>query len=136
MNKLNSSLLPLVALSTVLSRSAVVAVAAHWPNRGNAATAAPVVTAKPVAKVHNVRVVMHDPGCHWFQSAGGGVTKTMAVKGPVVLTNMDEAALKVVGTSRTKQEPVGSRLYLSRGTYAITMVGQAPDDNHLKLTVS
>jgi hypothetical protein len=30
---------------------------------------------------------------------------------------------------------VGKTLLLGKGTYAITMVGQAPDDNHLKLVV-
>ena len=37
---------------------------------------------------------MHDPGCHWFQTANG-VARTMTIKGPVNLTNLDEGALSV-----------------------------------------
>ena len=82
-----------------------------------------------------VRVVMHDPGCHWFLT-GGGMKRTLHVTGTANLMNMDEAALRIVGASGTQVEPIGSMLHLSRGTYRITMVGQAPDDNHLKLVVS
>jgi hypothetical protein len=57
------------------------------------------------------------------------------VKGPVNLVNMDMAALNVAGASGTKVDHVGSGLRLTHGTYAITMVGQASDDNHLKLSV-
>ena len=81
-----------------------------------------------------VTVAMHDPGCHWF-SANGKFTKTMSVKGPVALANLDEATLKVAGPSGVRRDPVGKKITLSRGTYRITMVGQAPDDNILKLVV-
>jgi hypothetical protein len=86
----------------------------------------------PVGKT--VTVVMHDPGCHWF-SVNGKLLKTLTVSGPVRLANYDEAALLVAGKSGVKRAPVGKQIALGRGTYAITMVGQAPDDNHLKLTV-
>ena len=76
---------------------------------------------------------MHDPGCHWFSVDGAFKTK-LAVKGPAKLLNVDEAALKVVGARSTAAWRIGKTLLLGKGTYAITMVGQAPDDNHLKLS--
>jgi hypothetical protein len=81
-----------------------------------------------------VIVAMHDPGCHWFSTAGT-FRKTMTAKGPVALLNQDEAALRVVGPTGAKRDPVGKRVLLGRGVYTITMVGQAPDDNTLKLVV-
>lgn len=81
-----------------------------------------------------VTVVMKDPGCHWF-SVDGKFLTTLSVKGPVALSNFDEAALRVVGPSGVRQEGVGKKITLARGVYRITMVGQAADDNHLKLTV-
>ena len=91
-------------------------------------------TAKHAVAVKTVTVAMHDPGCHWF-STGGKFTKKLSVKGPVALLNLDEAALKVAGPSGVKREAVGKKLVLARGSYRITMVGQAPDDNTLTLTV-
>jgi hypothetical protein len=81
-----------------------------------------------------VTVVMHDPGCHWFSVNGAFKTK-LAVKGSAKLFNVDEAALKVVGAGAARRVGVGKTLLLAKGTYVITMVGQAPDDNHLKLVV-
>lgn len=81
-----------------------------------------------------VTVVMHDPGCHWF-SVEGRLRTSLAVRGPVALLNLDEAALKVVGPKGARLDPVGKRLVLSHGTYRITMVGQASDDNTLRLVV-
>ena len=81
-----------------------------------------------------VTVAMHDPGCHWFL-AGGMYVKSLSVKGPVSLLNVDEAALKIVGASVVKHDAVGKKVALVRGTYRITMVGQAPDDNTLMLIV-
>jgi len=82
-----------------------------------------------------VVVAMRDPGCHWFQ-VGTSFRKTLSVQGPVSLQNDDMAALKVVGPHGTKLDKVGGgRMTLTAGTYRITMVGQAPDDNHLRLTV-
>ena len=81
-----------------------------------------------------VTVVMKDPGCHWFAVGGKYLTK-MSVKGPVSLFNTDEAALKIVGGKTSKLDRVGGKLALAPGTYHITMVGQARDDNHLTLVV-
>jgi len=81
-----------------------------------------------------VTVVMKDPGCHWFSVAGKLKTK-LAVAGPARLFNVDEAALKIVGHGTVKHVGVGKTITLAKGTYAITMVGQHSDDNHLKLVV-
>jgi len=82
-----------------------------------------------------VRVVMSDPGCHWF-SVGGKLKTTLSVKGPVALANFDEATLKVAGHGAVKHDAVGKKITLARGSYRITMVGQASHDNTLKLVVS
>jgi hypothetical protein len=82
-----------------------------------------------------VVVAMHDPGCHWFTSNGKFV-RTLSVAGPVNLANFDEKALIVAGPNGVKHDAVGKLLPLGPGTYHITMVGQAPDDNHLKLVVT
>jgi hypothetical protein len=85
-------------------------------------------------------VAMKDPGCHWFYVGGGPnhrqYVKSLTRSGPVTLLNLDEAALVVKGPSGTKIEKVGAKLTLkAKGVYHITMVRQAPDDNHLTLTV-
>ena len=92
------------------------------------------VAAQTSTATKNVTVVMHDPGCHVFL-AGGKFVKTLAVTGPVALLNQDEATLKVVGPMGIKRDPVGHKVTLQKGAYKITMVGQAPDDNTLRLTV-
>ena len=80
-------------------------------------------------------VSMRDPGCHWFH-VGGKYVKSVTRTGPVTVLNQDEAALKIKGPGGTKLEPVGQKLTLhAKGTYRITMVRQAPDDNHLVLHV-
>jgi hypothetical protein len=80
-------------------------------------------------------VAMQDPGCHWF-SVGGKFLKSVARHGPVTLLNRDEAALRIKGPEGTKIERVGAKVTLrARGTYGITMLGQAKDDNHLILTI-
>ena len=85
-------------------------------------------------------VAMHDPGCHWFYVGGGpnhrqfvkSVTRTSAVS----LLNLDEAALIIKGPKGTVKEKVGAKLTLkAKGLYKITMVKQAADDNHLRLTI-
>jgi hypothetical protein len=103
-----------------------------------AATAA----ARPAAAVKATKLVvaMHDPGCHWFYTGGGPnhrkYSKTVARTGPVKLVNLDEATLIVKGPGGTKRDKVGATLTLkAKGLYKITMVKQAPDDNHLKLTI-
>jgi hypothetical protein len=86
-------------------------------------------------------IAMRDPGCHWFYVGGGPnhrqYVKSVAQSGPVTLLNLDEAALIVKGPGGTKIDRVGAKLALvTQGTYHITMVKQAPDDNHLTLKVT
>jgi len=86
-------------------------------------------------------VAMRDPGCHWFYTGGGPnhrkYTKTVIRHGAVKLVNLDEATLVIKGPGGTRHDKVGAALTLkAKGTYKITMVKQAPDDNHLKLTIN
>jgi hypothetical protein len=82
-----------------------------------------------------LKVVMHDPGCHWFK-IHGKFTKTASVKaGRVRLVDLDEAALKVASRHGMRHIPFGKSIVVGHGNYVIMMVGQAPDDNYLKLTV-
>ena len=94
-----------------------------------------LATPSHVSTPKTLTVVMHDPGCHWF-SIGGKFKTTASVTGPIRLANVDEATLKVVSSKSTLRVRVGKSILLARGHYVITMVGQAPDDNHLKLNVS
>ena len=135
MNKSNNSTM-LVGFSILLSLAALLAVAAHWSDRGRTVTVMmPAAKTAAAAPTKTLNVVMHDPGCHWFQT-DAGLKTTTKVTGPVNLHNMDEAALKVVGPSGAVIDHVGKSVKLQPGIYRITMVGQASDDNHLKLTVS
>lgn len=80
-------------------------------------------------------VAMRDPGCHWFQ-VGGKYTKSVVRHGAVTLVNHDEAALVIKGPGGTRHDAVGAKLRLqAKGTYRITMVHQAADDNHLVLKI-
>ena len=93
--------------------------------------------ALPAAAASNSQLVvaMHDPGCHWFQ-VGGKYTKSVVRHGPVTLVNRDEAALRIKGPGGTKIDPVLGKVRLhAKGIYRITMVRQAPDDNHLVLRI-
>ena len=103
-----------------------------------AATATAGATSAAGAK--KLVVAMRDPGCHWFYLGGGPAhrkyAKTVTRTGAVKLVNLDEATLIVKGPGRTKHDKVGASLTLkAKGVYKITMVKQAPDDNHLKLTI-
>jgi hypothetical protein len=85
-------------------------------------------------------VAMRDPGCHWFYVGGGPnhrkFVKSVTRTGAVSLINLDEAALVIKGPKGTVKEKVGARLTLrAKGLYRITMVKQAADDNHLRLTI-
>jgi hypothetical protein len=98
--------------------------------------AAPAAAAKPP-----VVVAMHDPGCHWFYTGGGPNQRhyvtSMTRSGPVKRLNLPEATRIVKGPGGTKLDRVGKTLALTaKGTYRITMVKQAPDDNHLTLKVT
>jgi hypothetical protein len=90
--------------------------------------------ADKTATAKTVTVVMRDPGCHWF-AVNGTFTTTMSVRGPVALANDDIATLKIAGREGVRRDAVGKKLTLARGSYRITMVGQASDDNILKLVV-
>lgn len=91
--------------------------------------------ARPAAhKATTVTVVMHDPGCHWFSVGGKFLTK-YSVAGPVKLVNYDENTLIVKGPAGTVNAKIGKPVELTQGTYKITMVKQASDDNHLVLVV-
>ena len=80
-------------------------------------------------------VAMRDPGCHWFL-VNGKYSKTAVRHGAVRLVNYDEAPLVIKGPGGTRHEAVGAKLTLkARGLYRITMVKQAPDDNHLRLII-
>jgi len=105
--------------------------------------AAPVAAARTnhaAATPKKLIVAMRDPGCHWFYLGGGPnhrkYAKSATRTGPVKLVNLDEAALIIKGPGGTGHEKVGAALTLkAKGVYKITMVKQAPDDNHLKLTI-
>lgn len=106
-----------------------------------AASVAATSAASAAANKAPLIVAMHDPGCHWFYVGGGPnhrvYAKSVTRKGPVTLLNLDEAALIVKGPGGTKTERVGAKLTLTaKGTYRITMVKQAADDNHLILKVT
>jgi hypothetical protein len=77
---------------------------------------------------------MRDPGCHWFL-IHGKYTKTAVESAAVRVVNNDEATLKVASHKGTQYIHVGKSLVVPRGHYVVTMVKQASDDNHLKLTV-
>ena len=92
------------------------------------------------AKASKLIVAMRDPGCHWFYTGGGPnhrkYTKTVTRQGPVKLLNLDEDTLIIKGPGGTRHDKVGATLTLkAKGLYKITMVKQAADDNHLKLTI-
>jgi hypothetical protein len=53
----------------------------------------------------------------------------------VRLVNLDEDALKVASRHGVRHVAVGKSLVVGHGHYVIMMVGQAADDNYLKLTV-
>ena len=84
MTKSTKILLPLAVCSLLLAGSQVAGAAGNTP-------------------VKTVRVVMHDPGCHWF-SVGGKFTTKLSVTGPIALANFDEAALKVAGPNGIRRD--------------------------------
>ncbi|HEX6459575.1 MAG TPA: hypothetical protein VF032_11710 [Thermoleophilaceae bacterium] len=129
------SIMGLAGVVAVLAIVAVVAVGNGGTSSARQAASPPVARATPPTP-RTVTVAMHDPGCHWFLVGHNSFGKAATVQGPVVLANNDEAALNVAGPSGTKTDPIGGKISLAAGRYHITMVGQAPDDNHLKLVVN
>lgn len=98
-------------------------------------TAGQASAARGQAAPTPVTVVMRDPGCHWF-SVNGKLLRTLTVKGPVALTNKDMGTLDIVGgKSMMHADEIGKQVTLLRGAYTIVMVGQAKDDNVLRLVV-
>jgi len=87
------------------------------------------------ATAKTVKIVMHDPGCHWFVVHGKYVKTNTVKANRVRLVDQDEAALKVASRHGVKHIALGKSIVVGRGSYVITMVGQAADDNYLKLTV-
>ena len=82
-----------------------------------------------------LKIVMHDPGCHWFR-IHGKLTKTANINaGRVRLVDLDEAALKVASRHGMRHIPLGKSIVVGHGNYVIMMVAQAADDNYLKLAV-
>jgi len=103
-------------------------------------TASAAARPSATANAKKLIVAMHDPGCHWFYVSGNmdnrKYSKTATRSGPVRLVNLDEATLIIKGPGGTKHDKVGATLTLNaKGVYKITMVKQASDDNHLKLTI-
>jgi hypothetical protein len=82
-----------------------------------------------------VKIVMHDPGCHWFMVHGKYTTKDTVKANRVRLVNLDEDTLKVASRQGVRRVAVGKSIVVRHGHYVITMVGQASDDNYLRLTV-
>jgi hypothetical protein len=87
------------------------------------------------ATAKTVKIVMHDPGCHWFMVHGKYATKDTVKASQARLVNQDEAPLKVASRHGMKHIAVGKSIVVGHGNYVIMMVGQANDDNFLKLTV-
>ena len=113
-----------------MKTSIVLLVAAALLALGGGLSSAHAATKAP----KTVTVVMHDPGCHSFD-VKNTFLKKLTVTGPVKLFGFDEAPLMVMGPSGMKTLAVGKHILLGRGVYHITMVHQAPDDNHLLLVV-
>ena len=103
---------------------------------GALASGRALATTSQHATTKTVKIVMHDPGCHWFMVNGKYRTKNTVKANRVKLVNLDEAALKVRTAQGVRRIAVGHSIVVGHGAYRITMVGQAPDDNHLRLTVN
>ena len=99
------------------------------------ATGRALATTSHQATTKTVKIAMHDPGCHWFVVHGSYAKKDTVQADRVRLVNQDEATLKVASGISVKHIAVGSSIVVGHGIYRIVMVGQAPDDNHLKLIV-
>ena len=67
------------------------------------------------ATVKTLRIVMRDPGCHWFK-VGGKFTTTATFRGRVRLVDLDAAALKVASRHGMRTIPVGKAIVVGRGS--------------------
>jgi hypothetical protein len=94
-----------------------------------------LATTSQNATTKTVTVFMRDPGCHWFKVHGKYTTTDTVKANRVRLVDLDEAGLKIASRHGTRHVAVGKAIVLGHGNYVIMMVGQAPDDNYLKLTV-
>jgi hypothetical protein len=83
-----------------------------------------------------LKIVMHDPGCHWFSVNGKLATTATISASRVRLVDLDEASLKIASRHGMQHIAVGKSIVVGRGSYVVMMAGQAPDDNYLKLTVN
>ena len=101
---------------------------------GAVGAAQTLATTTHQAAPKTLKIVMRDPGCHWFK-LGAKLTRSATITGRVRLVNFDEAALKVASRHGKQRIPMGKSIVVGRGNYVIMMVGQAPDDNYLRLTV-
>jgi hypothetical protein len=111
---------------------AVVAAAALAVSAASASSAKARVHA---IKAKTVTIAMHDPGCHWFLDRGK-YYRSVSVHRGTKFRNLDEAAMIFKGKGFTKHVAVGKTLRIKKaGVYHLTMVKQAPDDNHLLLIV-
>ena len=81
-----------------------------------------------------LQIVMKDPGCHWFKVGSKFTTKYVA-HGSIAIQNVDEKTLKFVSAKGAVLVKVGKTMRFTKGTYRITMIGQAKDDNVLRLVV-
>jgi len=87
------------------------------------------------AKLRVVKIVMADPGCHWFSVAGKKQAR-LVVNSTTAFQNLDEAALVFTGKNFLRHVAIGKSLAIAKpGVYHIKMVGQHPDDNNLVLVV-
>ncbi len=135
-NRISSFFLSLIGVLSLLAAGALVG----FNTNNDSSSQMPMVAgaqnvAGSAAPASTVTVAMHDPGCHSFK-VGNSYMRSTSVTGPVNVVNADEAALKIVGASGAQTDDVGQQVSLAPGTYTITMVGQASDDNTLHLAVS
>src|SRR3954447_16208675 len=136
MRKSLALLIALCALSVVVVAVQAIGAPSHPKAATHTRVAAVTAVHTPAlaSRAAAVKVVMRDPGCHWF-AVGAKFKTKLAVSGAAKLSNLDEAALKIKGAGSVKHVKVGRTAALGRGAYTITMVGQKPDDNTLHLTV-
>jgi hypothetical protein len=139
MSKFISTALAIAIVSSITLVTIAASESPSTPAPARAAAAHRVaavhVASPPAARPAAVKVIMRDPGCHWFQVGSKFKTKLAVSGGAAKLTNYDEAALKIKASGVHNRVNVGRAIALTPGRYTITMVGQPSDDNTLHLTV-